>query len=61
VNTPQKPGSKPVKPGEHIEVGPDGKPVKPTHTETTQPGAGHLPPTEEKGEKWVKIEKSSAC
>jgi hypothetical protein len=48
----QKPGEKPNHSGEHLEVGPDQKPVSPPHTETSKPGAGHLPPTEKPGQQW---------
>jgi hypothetical protein len=57
MGTPQKPGEKPNKPGEHIEVGPGGKPVSPKHTETSKPGAGHLPPTQKPGDKWAEPKK----
>jgi hypothetical protein len=48
----QKPGEKPSHSGEHVEVGPGGKPVSPPHTEVTKPGAGHLPPTEKPKQEW---------
>lgn len=53
----QKPGEKPNQSGEHVEVGPDGRPVSPLHTETTKPGAGHLPPTQEPKHEWKPAKK----
>ncbi len=52
--TPQKPGEKPDKPGEHVAVDPKtGKPTNPPQSETSKPGAGHLPPTDKPNQGWI--------
>jgi hypothetical protein len=48
----QKPGERPNEPAPKIEVGPEKKPVSPPHSEVSKPGAGHLPPTEKRGQQW---------
>lgn len=48
----QKPGEKPKKPGEYVEVGPQGGAVPKPKKVTMEPGDNPLPPTQESGRKW---------
>lgn len=51
----QKPGEKPAKPGEYVEVGPQGGQVHNPHQVTIEPKDDKLPPTQEPGRKWKRI------
>ena len=48
----QKPGEKPAKPGEYIEVGPRGGQVANPRKVTIEEGDKPLPPTQEPGRGW---------
>ena len=48
----QKPGEKPVRPGEYVEVGPGGRPIPRPHQVTIEPGDPKLPPTQKPGNVW---------
>lgn len=49
----QKPGEKPKKPAEYVEVGPRGGAVPKPRQVTMEPGDKPLPPTQEPGRHWV--------
>jgi hypothetical protein len=51
----QKPGDKPNKPGEYLEVGPRGGEVLKPRQVTIEPKDPKLPPTQEPGRKWERI------
>jgi hypothetical protein len=48
----QKPGEKPVRPGEYIERGPRGGEIPSPRQVTIEPRDNKLPPTQEKNRKW---------
>lgn len=48
----QKPGEKPKKPGEHVELGPRGGKVSDPRKVTMEEGDNPLPPTKESGNTW---------
>lgn len=48
----QKPGEKPNKPGDYIEVGPRGGEVSNPRIVTIEPGDSPLPPTQKPGRRW---------
>ena len=50
---PQKPGEKPVIPGEYQEVGPRGGKVPNGRQVTMEPGDKPLPPTQKHGNSWA--------
>ncbi len=54
---PQKPGQKPVKPGEYEERGPRGGHIPNPKVVTMEPGDEKLPPTKEPGRTWVRVGK----
>lgn len=49
-----EPGEKPGGPGEYLEVGPRGGKVPKGRQATITPDDGHLPPTSQKGNNWIK-------
>jgi hypothetical protein len=51
----QKPGEKPVKPGEYIERGPRGGQVQNPRVVTIEPGDSPMPPTQKPGHTWERI------
>lgn len=51
----QKPGEKPQKPGEYIEVGPRGGKVNKPRQVTIEPSDSPLPPTSREGNRWKRI------
>lgn len=51
----QKPGEKPHKPAEYVEVGPKGGDVSKPRKVTIEPGDPKLPPTQEPGHKWKPV------
>ena len=51
----QKPGEVPHKPGEFLEVGPQGGKVKDARQVTVEPEDSPLPPTQESGRRWKHI------
>jgi len=51
----QKPGERPMRPGEYIERGPLGGEVNKPRQVTSEPTDDKLPPTQEKGRKWERI------
>ena len=53
--SPQKPGEKPVRPGEYRETGPQGGKVTDPKQVTIEPGDPKLPPTSKPGRKWKRI------
>lgn len=50
----QKPGEKPAKPGEYIEVGPRGGKVQNPRIVTIEKGDTPLPPTQEPNRGWIR-------
>ena len=52
---PQKPGEKPDRPGEYIEIGPRGGQVPKPRIVTIEPADDRLPPTQQPGRKWRRI------
>ena len=54
----QRPGEKPNKSGEYIEVGPRGGKVKKPRQVTIESGDSPLPPTSQKGNQWERIGKA---
>ncbi|MCQ3804574.1 MAG: YjzC family protein [Acidimicrobiia bacterium] len=48
----QKPGEKPHRPGEYLEVGPRGGKVPDPRQVTIEPGDSPLPPTQRPGRTW---------
>lgn len=52
----QKPGEKPQKPGDYIEVGPQGGKVKNPRVPTMEPGDKPLPPTQKPGHLWKPVD-----
>ena len=51
----QKPGEKPNKPGEYLEIGPRGGNVKNPRYTTITAKSKKLPPTSQKDNKWKRI------
>lgn len=51
----QKPGEKPTKPGEYVEVGPQGGKVTNPNQVTIEPNDTKLPPTQEPGRHWKRV------
>lgn len=51
----QKPGEKPVRPGEYEERGGRGGKIPNPRIVTIEPGDQKLPPTQEKGRTWERI------
>jgi hypothetical protein len=52
-----KPGEKPPRPGEYEERGPRGGQIPDPRQATITKDDGHLPPTQESGNTWVKVPK----
>lgn len=52
---PQKPGERPMRPGEYEERGPRGGEIRNSRQVTIEPGDDRLPPTQEQGRTWVRI------
>jgi len=50
-----EPGQKPPSPGKYREVGPRGGEVPNARQVQITPDDGHLPPTQVKGNNWVKL------
>lgn len=55
MSQPQKPGERPVRPGEYQERGPRGGQIPSPRQVTIEPGDHPLPPTSEEGRTWVRI------
>jgi hypothetical protein len=51
----QKPGEVPARPGEYIERGPSGTPVRNPRRVTIEPGDKPLPPTQKPRRQWERI------
>jgi YjzC-like protein len=51
----QKPGENPSRPGEYIERGRGGAPVRNPRQVTIEPGDKPLPPTQKPGREWERI------
>jgi len=54
----QKPGEKPAKPGEYLEVGSRGGEVKNPRKVTIEKGDTPLPPTQEPNRGWISEERN---
>ena len=55
MSTTQKPGEKPIRPGEYIEVGERGGKVPSPRQVTIEEGDTPLPPTQKPGRGWRRI------
>ena len=51
----QKPGEKPIKPGEYVESGPRGGKVPEAWQVTIEGGDAPLPPTQKKNRTWKRV------
>lgn len=51
----QKPGEIPARPGEYLERGPGGAPVRNPRQVTIEPGDRPLPPTQKPQREWERV------